>query len=306
MEVVSLRRIEESHNYSKASGKSVFYLVPKMILLGVILSSIFIIAAIKIENQPKKSADRQKQQPVNVASLKDTFKSHTFTINPEQIAPDSNDMAIVFANKFLDSLSSPSPDCKLVACAALTFDDGPDNKSTPIILNALERNLAHATFFELGNRVTGNQKILLRMEAGNNEIGNHSWSHQSFYKLKKDQIKSQVVDAQKAIGASGVPTPTLFRPPYGDYLMAMQKTINMTVILWNVDPKDWAYKDPAKIAEAVKKQIKPGAIIVMHDREATARAIPIILRDLKDKYHFVTVSQLLNLRPSVKGTYIGR
>ena len=76
--------------------------------------------------------------------------------------------------------------------------------------------------------------------------------------------------------------------------------------MWNVDPKDWHEKDPARIAELVVSQAKPGAIILLHDRVPTADALPAILRDLKAKYRLVTVEELLNLSADSKGEFTGR
>ncbi|MGZ6005393.1 MAG: polysaccharide deacetylase family protein [Candidatus Saccharimonadales bacterium] len=312
MEVVSLRRLD-SQKHTAAKKKSIFYLVPRMIIAGVILSVLVIVAIIKLENQPvsrSKSAVSANPAVPDSSSLKYVAKgplrAETQAINPERISPDSNDMAIFLANSFLENLPDQTPDCKAVDCVALTFDDGPQRNSTPVILSALEQNYAHASFFEIGSYVGGNEALLRRMSQDGDDIGNHSWSHPSFLKLSAEEIKKQVSRTQKAIQASGVPAPHLFRPPYGDFLLSMQKDINLAVILWNVDPKDWAYNDPAKIAEIVKKQIRPGAIVVMHDKPATAKAVDIILRDLKTKYRFVTVSELLNLKPGTKGAYVGR
>lgn len=304
MEVVSLRRLE-SQKYSTATKKSVFYLVPQMVTAGVILAVIFIVTAIKIENLPQ-NFDNLPTQPAASLHTKGPVRPYAQTINPEQIAPDSNDMAIVFANKFLEALPPPTPDCKVVACVALTFDDGPEEKSTTMILDSLDRNFAHATFFVLGYKVAGSQDLIKRMHQSNNEIGNHSWNHASFLTIDRAGIQHQVSKTQDAIKKTGVPAPQLFRPPYGDFLVKMQRDIKLAVILWNVDPKDWDKNNPAKIAEVVKKQVKPGSIIVMHDKMATAKALPIILRDLRTKYKFVTVSQLLNLKPNAKGVYVGR
>jgi len=278
-----------------------------MIVVGGFVAAIFITVVIKLENKPAKSKPLITTKTAALAATtKGPIEGDTQQINPEQLLPESGDNALLLANKILEALPPPTPDCQKEVCVALTFDDGPNPDSSNKIMDALENNFAHATFFEIGNKVAGNSAILQRMQQDGDDIGNHSWSHPSFLKLTSDQITQQVDRTQQAIAEAGVPLPHLFRPPYGDFLLAMQKDIKLAVILWNVDPKDWAYTDPAKIAKSVEKQIKPGAIIVMHDKPATAAAMDKILKDLKPRYRFVTVTELLNLQPTTKGVYIGR
>jgi len=80
----------------------------------------------------------------------------------------------------------------------------------------------------------------------------------------------------------------------------------MPVILWNIDPKDWKEKDPKNIVAIVETQARSGGLIVMHDKAVTAAAIAQIISDLKPKFKFVTVTELLNLPPDAQGIFIGR
>src|SRR5688572_26382773 len=81
----------------------------------------------------------------------------------------------------------PPPDCSVVACMALTFDDGPSSAYTPQILDILDRHGVKATFFVLGSNVAGNEALLQRTYASGHEIGNHTWGHPRLTALTPDQ-----------------------------------------------------------------------------------------------------------------------
>ncbi len=195
--------------------------------------------------------------------------------------------------------------CKKSRCVALTFDDGPNNKSTDIILDALEQEDEVATFFVVGNAVSSNRGVIDRMVRDDHEIGNHSWDHKNFKNLLPAQIRQEISLTQRAVIDAGAGAPKILRPPYGSFNLAMLKHINMPIVLWNVDPRDWHHSDPKQIAGLVAAQARSGAIIVMHDKPATAKAAPAMIKKLKAKYKLVTVSQLLGLNKSSRGIYLG-
>lgn len=197
-------------------------------------------------------------------------------------------------------------DCAVQACLALTFDDGPDATSTPQLLDALKRHRAHATFFLIGNQVQKSRAVVQRISSEGNTIGNHSWAHPYFTKLKPEQMTQQINDTQKVISEAGVTPPFLFRPPYGAYNQKVLDQAQMSVIMWNVDPKDWSQKDSAVIAQTVISSAKPGAIILMHDHPTTAAAMDRIIVGLQEHYRLVTVDKLLSLNPASRGLYFSR
>ncbi len=279
-----------------------FYLVPLTVFVGLLISPIIIWSVSKTPGHPAatKSNAHQLAKPAGYTLAKVSQPE-----NLDQVLPDSNDQSKLFAIQFLQNLPL-SYDCLKQKCVALTFDDGPNKDSTKLILDKLSDHYAHATFFEIGNRIAGNEEVIKRMYAEGNDIGNHSYSHPSFLKLNPKQIRQQVSLTQKAITAAGVPAPYLFRPPYEDFLLSMQKDIGLAVVLWNVDPKDWDYQKPEQIAKIIKQQIRPGAIVVLHDRVATAQALDKVFKDLSGEYKFVTVSQLLGLNADSKGVYVGQ
>lgn len=198
--------------------------------------------------------------------------------------------------------------CKLHPCLALTFDDGPNPITTPQVLNILEKEQVHASFFVVGSRIRGNQALLRRMFTDGDEIGDHSWTHPDMTMLKPAQIRQQITLTQNAIKAAGVPAPTLFRPPYGAVNAKVIANVPLTIMFWNEDPQDWAASSPKQVEKAVIASAKPGGVVEMHDiYHVTANALDPVIKKLKNEhYQFVTVSQLLGLHPGQKGEFYGR
>ena len=190
---------------------------------------------------------------------------------------------------------------------AMTFDDGPDAKLTPRLLDILKERHIHATFFVLGERVRDHPEILQREIAEGHEVGNHSWDHKALNKLGEGGLQHELADTSDLMKQTTGKPVTLMRPPYGAtnprLSRAIEKEYGMKVILWSVDPDDW--KDPG--ASVVSSRIlngwkasggtKPGAIILSHDiHKGTIEAMPATLDALLSKgYKFVTISELLAL-----------
>jgi peptidoglycan/xylan/chitin deacetylase (PgdA/CDA1 family) len=200
-----------------------------------------------------------------------------------------------------------APDCAVVACIALTFDDGPHSVVTPKVLDVLAREQVPATFFVVGSRVAGREYLVQRAYRDGHEIGNHSWNHASFTKLSAAAVQTQLDWTQQAIMRAGVPEPHLFRPPYGAIDARVMAHADLTVVGWNIDPADWHYKNAAKVTKGIVKQAKPGGIILLHDTHiTTAYALGPTIRKLKRHYQFVTVSQLLGVAKGDHGLYLGQ
>lgn len=194
---------------------------------------------------------------------------------------------------------------------ALTFDDGPHKHVTPRILAALKEYDAKATFFMLARKVEYDPELALQVAYEGHEIANHTNTHVNLNAVKAKRIKNEVQDAQQRIEKAIGIKPTTFRPPYGEYNKTVVKYANESdqhVILWSVDTLDWKSRNAKSIYNIVKKQTKPGSIILFHDiHEPTADALPQILKYLSEEgYEFVTVSELLPLiEKQGAGAYFG-
>jgi peptidoglycan/xylan/chitin deacetylase (PgdA/CDA1 family) len=198
-------------------------------------------------------------------------------------------------------------DCSKTPCLALTFDDGPKPRLTRRVLDVLRNHQVRATFFLIGLNVRGNENVVRRIHSDGHEIGNHSWSHRKFSELSPREIEDEIARTQRAITATGVPTPRLFRPPYGDFSPMVRNHVSLTVVSWNVDPEDWRADHAKDVIKHVLDHARPGAIVDMHDiYSVTADALGPILDELTRHYQLVTVSELLDLSPGQPGIFYGR
>ena len=185
---------------------------------------------------------------------------------------------------------------------ALTYDDGP-SAYTPAFLDTLRRLRVPATFFMVGELVSGRATLVRRMLADGHELGNHSWNHANLGG-GGPEASSQLTRTNAAIRKATGYTPCVFRPPYGSTgadLVARTRKAGMTSIIWTVDPVDWSLPGASSIVGRVLSQTGPGAIILEHDgggsRTQTLAAAPEIISALRQRgYTFVTVSQLLGNR----------
>ncbi|WP_167958002.1 polysaccharide deacetylase family protein [Anaerosporobacter faecicola] len=177
---------------------------------------------------------------------------------------------------------------------ALTFDDGP-SIYTPIVLDALEKNQAKATFFVVGSRITDKTKgHIKRAEELGCEIGNHTYSHINMSSSSLEKIQSEIKKTDKKV-KSIIGSPTyIMRPPYGSLTEKTQKNIDKAMVFWNVDTLDWKYRNTDYVINYVLANAKDGDIVLMHDLyKSTANAVDTIIRGLQEKgFKVVTVSEL--------------
>lgn len=191
--------------------------------------------------------------------------------------------------KYPDSFIIMLPTTEKVV--ALTFDDGPD-KSTLAIINILNNYKIHGTFFFVGQLINEHSKTVLAAIDGGHIVANHSWTHSRPANFDTSHLMKEILKAQKSIG-NFYDAPKLFRPPYGlvnDEQMHEITDAGFRVVAWSVDSMDWYLSNPKDIETCVVTQIHPGAIILMHSRQATINALPHIIETIqKLGYSFVTV-----------------
>lgn len=179
---------------------------------------------------------------------------------------------------------------------ALTFDDGPSRANDGKILETLQKYGAHATFFVLGDRARVDGDILQMYLAAGCEIGSHSWNHPQLSKMKWNKVERQLSKTNKMVSnLTGGYQIRLLRPPYGSISKTMRKKLDMPMILWSLDTLDWKTRNTKKICKEVRKQVKDGDIILMHDiYSTTADAVEKVVPWLQGKgYDILTVSELM-------------
>lgn len=185
---------------------------------------------------------------------------------------------------------------------ALTFDDGP-SRYTPGVLRALRRGHAHATFFVVGSQLRGRTRLLHRIVAAGDEVGNHTELHR---RLRADGSDTpwEAATAQARIERATGVVPCLFRPPY----LALTPDVVTAAAglgLWTIGADtpsdDWlGFMTSRAIARRVLARVRPGSIVLLHDglkpRPATVAALPAIVAGLERRgYRLVTVSRLLGM-----------
>ncbi len=180
---------------------------------------------------------------------------------------------------------------------ALTYDDGPHPVNTHRILDALEKHGARATFFVVGSRITGYKDCLERQAELGCEIANHSFSHTTL-SVSKDKVVSEEIEKTDAlIEKYSGQKPVLCRAPGGSVGKAAKLT-DRPFIHWSVDTLDWQSRSCSKVVSHIRKNVRDGSIILMHDLYgSTAEASEIIIPWLiSEGYKLVTVSEMLEAR----------
>lgn len=178
---------------------------------------------------------------------------------------------------------------------ALTFDDGPNARYTPILLDGLKKRNIRASFFLIGENIEGNEDILLQMRKDGHLIGNHTWDHVQLDKIPAEKARLEIEKTNNRIyEASGI-YPSYVRPPFGAWIKNLELSVTMFPVFWDVDTLDWKSQNVNSILSVAEKQIHDGSIILMHDGYQTSVDAALKIADLfaEKGYVFVTADQLL-------------
>ena len=177
---------------------------------------------------------------------------------------------------------------------ALTFDDGP-GQYTDELLDCLEENNAHATFFMLGQNVSAYPDAPKRMLELGCEIGSHSWDHTQLTTISIDAVAKQFSDTDDALVQACGQAASVARAPYGDGNTDIYNTVNKPFFMWSLDTEDWKLLDADGDYNAVMNgDLTDGSIIMMHDiHEPSVKAALRLIPDLiAQGYKLVTVSEM--------------
>ena len=198
---------------------------------------------------------------------------------------------------------------------ALTFDDGPSNQYTPMVLDNLQAHNLKATFFWLAVNIPKNPAVIARAKSMGMVLGNHSFTHPQLPTLSAEGLHHEIVDSTdvdiKYFGFK----PKFFRCPYGacggsgSQIRQMIADLGMVHVFWNVDSLDWQDKNSATVYQRVKKQmaaIKRG-IILFHDIhpqsvEASRRIMDDLVQSQKlGEARVLTIEQAVDELDSAEG-----
>lgn len=179
---------------------------------------------------------------------------------------------------------------------AITFDDGPHYKNTKLLLDGLRERGVKATFFLVGNRIAGNEDLILQMYKDGHLIGNHTFSHANLTDIPDSEVMGEITKTNAVIEAITGEKVQYLRPPCGYWNNELSQKIKMKTVLWTVDPKDWKATNVTQVVNAVMYDVEDGDIILLHDiyNSSVVAALEVVDRLLNMGYEFVTVDEILS------------
>lgn len=171
----------------------------------------------------------------------------------------------------------------------LTFDDGPHPIYTPLILDLLDEFQVKAMFFVIGDQVEKSPLLVQEMKKRGHMIGNHSWSHSSYFDFYSvNKMIMEVNRTNQVIAEIIGEKPLYFRPPFGitnPRIAKLIKNTGMKSVLWSFRSYDTTKRSNQRIIDQVKKEIGGGDILLFHDPiPRTYGVLKEILPWLKEKY----------------------
>jgi peptidoglycan/xylan/chitin deacetylase (PgdA/CDA1 family) len=190
---------------------------------------------------------------------------------------------------------------------ALTFDDGPNPKWTPRLLDVLGEHGVKATFFLLGSRAQAEPELVRRIAAEGHLIGNHSWSHPNLALSRAARVREELARTSHALEQIAGERIRYFRPPFGarrPAVFRIARSLGLSVVTWNAMTSDWSETSADRIVQQLAAKIDRlgrrgrAANIVLHDgghleqeadREASVKASGLLVALYKETHRFVRV-----------------
>lgn len=239
------------------------------------------------------------QNPIDSSVMSE----HRETEDKERANPPVGLTLSQLIKKYPDTFRVRGPRIKQVA---LTFDDVPDPRFTPKVLDVLKEEGVKATFFAVGTRSKKHPSLLARIKREGHAIGNHSYNHAQFNKLTLEEFRDQIERTNRILKSITGQEPRLIRPPYGEIneeQLRWARKNNYKVVNWNVDSLDWKGLSKEEVKENILSATGPGAIILQHagggvgsELQGTIDALPEVISELRRKgYTFVTLPEMLGV-----------
>lgn len=186
---------------------------------------------------------------------------------------------------------------------ALTFDDGPDERSTPALLQLLQQRGVQASFFAVGKRVAAHPDIAARIVREGHLLENHSYAHSNatnFFSVPR--LRTELKQTQDAIHQATGVVPTCFRPPMGlsnPRIFRAAREEGLKVIGWSARGLDTKLTDSEEVVSRICRRVEPGAIILLHDGNIPTDRLVTTVKTLLDRlrsldYEVVRLDHLLN------------
>jgi peptidoglycan/xylan/chitin deacetylase (PgdA/CDA1 family) len=179
---------------------------------------------------------------------------------------------------------------------SITFDDGPNSRATPLILDALKRERVQCTFFVLGRHAERWPALVRRMADEGHQLGNHGYWHRKLHRRGPGYVRDDLTRGTEAIcRASGLTSLRHFRAPHGfrsPWVSGIARSLGQRTVGWSLGVWDSARPGAAEISRRAVEGMKAGSILLLHDgdgydaegdRLQTADALPTIIHGLRDR-----------------------
>jgi peptidoglycan/xylan/chitin deacetylase (PgdA/CDA1 family) len=185
---------------------------------------------------------------------------------------------------------------------ALTFDDGPDGRSTPALLGLLRTENIPATFFCIGKRVATERELTRRIAQEEHLLGNHTYHHSNLTNcFGPKRLREELQLTQAAIAAAVGTAPVYFRPPMGlsnPFTFYVARKLGLQVLGWTIRSLDTRIHEPDRIVRRITQRLAPGAIILLHDgnipSERLVPTVKLLLAKLREQnYTVVRLDKLM-------------
>jgi peptidoglycan/xylan/chitin deacetylase (PgdA/CDA1 family) len=182
--------------------------------------------------------------------------------------------------------------CRLPAAAArrgevaLTFDDGPDPRVTPAVLDRLGSYGIRASFFFIGRRAAAHPELVAETVRRGHRVENHSWSHPyAFTCYPPAALRREVRRAQEALALAAGVGPRLFRAPAGLRNLLLERELaaaGLQLASWTRRGFDTISRDPLRVLRRLLRRLAAGDVLLLHDGSAARdrRGVPVVLETL--------------------------
>lgn len=193
---------------------------------------------------------------------------------------------------------------------ALTFDDGPDENVTAMLIDALDERGVKVTFFVIGIYAQEYPDIIKKAYDSGHQICSHTCDHVSLTKLDEEELAYQINQNIKIIQDIIGEAPRFIRPPLAAINEKTAAQIGWPIMMWTVDPRDWESRNADTVYQNIMDNIYDGAVIILHDRfPTTVDAVTRVVDTLLDRgWCFVTLDeyyQYYDIKPASGQVYRG-
>ncbi|MDD3876852.1 MAG: polysaccharide deacetylase family protein [Bacteroidales bacterium] len=184
---------------------------------------------------------------------------------------------------------------------ALTFDDGP-SKNTDVILDVLKAYNVKAGFFCVGKNIETHKDVVKRLVDEGHLIGNHSYSHHFWFDFFSAQkMIEELTKTETLIKDITGKEVKLFRPPYGvtnPPLSKAVKIMNYITVGWSLRSMDTVTKNNKKLLNNLKRKLKPGCIVLLHDVNGISKEVLTDFLDfiINNNYQIIELDRLLKIQ----------